>query len=118
MQKDPVRQIIEHVDLIVIKKGEVVEVEVSVHVVGEPFSGTNALQELNALHLSVPATSIPEFVEVNVEGLEDGTQILAGAIVLPKGATLLDDPEQLVIHVVAPRGSAEDEAADAEAAAE
>ena len=118
VQKAPVRQIIEHVDLIVIKKGEVVEVEVSVHVVGEPFSGTNALQELNALHLSVPATSIPEFVEVNVEGLEDGTQILAGAIVLPKGATLLDDPEQLVIHVVAPRGSAEDEAADAEAAAE
>ena len=118
VQKDPVRQIIEHVDLIVIKKGEVVEVEVSVHVLGEPFSGTNALQELNALHLSVPATSIPEFVEVNVEGLEDGTQILAGAIVLPKGATLLDDPEQLVIHVVAPRGSAEDEAADAEAAAE
>ena len=118
VQKDPVRQIIEHVDLIVIKKGEVVEVEVSVHVVGEPFSGTNALQELNALHLSVPATSIPEFVEVNVEGLEDGTQLLAGAIVLPKGATLLDDPEQLVIHVVAPRGSAEDEAADAEAAAE
>ena len=118
VQKDPVRQIIEHVDLIVIKKGEVVEVEVSVHVLGEPFSGTNALQELNALHLSVPATSIPEFVEVNVEGLEDGTQILAGTIVLPKGATLLDDPEQLVIHVVAPRGSAEDEAADAEAAAE
>ena len=118
VQKDPVRQIIEHVDLIVIKKGEVVEVEVSVHVLGEPFSGTNALQELNALHLSVPATSIPEFVEVNVEGLEAGTQILAGAIVLPKGATLLDDPEQLVIHVVAPRGSAEDEAADAEAAAE
>lgn len=118
VQKDPVRQIIEHVDLIVIKKGEVVEVEVSVHVVGEPFSGTNALQELNALHLSVPATSIPEFVEVNVEGFEDGTQVLAGAIALPKGATLLDDPEQLVIHVVAPRGTAEDEAAEAEAAAE
>lgn len=118
VQKDPVRQIIEHVDLIVIKKGEVVEVEVSVHVVGEPFSGTNALQELNALHLSVPATSIPEFVEVNVEGFEDGTQVLAGAIALPKGATLLDDPEQLVIHIVAPRGTAEEEAAEAEAAAE
>ena len=118
VQKDPVRQIIEHVDLIVIKKGEVVEVEVSVHVVGEPFSGTNALQELNALHLSVPATSIPDFVEVDVEGLEDGTQILAGAIALPKGATLLDDPEQLVIHIVAPRGTAEEEAAEAEAAAE
>ena len=118
VQKDPVRQIIEHVDLIVIKKGEVVEVEVAVHVLGEPFSGTNALQELNTLRLSVPATSIPEFVEVNVEGFEDGTQVLAGTIALPKGATLLDDPEQLVVHVVAPRGTAEDEAAEAEAAAE
>lgn len=118
VQKDPVRQIIEHVDLIVIKKGEVVEVEVAVHVVGEPFSGTNALQELNTLRLSVPATSIPGFVEVNVEGFEDGTQVLAGAIALPKGATLLDDPEQLVIHVVTPRGASEDEAAEAEAAAE
>lgn len=117
VQKDPVRQIIEHVDLIVVKKGETVDVEVPVHVVGEPFSGTNALQELNTLRLSAPATSIPENVEVNVEGLEDGTQILAGAVVLPKGATLLDDPEALVIHVVAPRGesAAEEEAGDAAA---
>ncbi|UOQ60327.1 50S ribosomal protein L25/general stress protein Ctc [Leucobacter rhizosphaerae] len=118
VQKDPVRQIIEHVDLIVIKKGEVVEVEVAVHVTGEPFSGTNALQELNTLRLSVPATSIPEFVEVNVEGFEDGTQVLAGAVALPKGATLLDDPEQLVVHVVTPRGAAEDDAAETEDAAE
>lgn len=118
VQKDPVRQIIEHVDLIVIKKGEVVEVEVAVHVTGEPFSGTNALQELNTLRLSVPATSIPEFVEVNVEGFEDGTQVLAGAVALPKGATLLDDPEQLVVHVVTPRGAAEEEATETEAAAE
>ncbi len=118
VQKDPVRQIIEHVDLIVIKKGEVVEVEVAVHVTGEPFSGTNALQELNTLRLSVPATSIPEFVEVNVEGFEDGTQVLAGAVALPKGATLLDDPEHLVVHVVTPRGAAEDDAAETEDAAE
>lgn len=118
VQKDPVRQIIEHVDLIVVKKGETVDVEVPVHVVGEPFSGTNALQELNAIRLSAPATSIPENVEVNVEGLEDGTQILAGAVVLPKGATLLDDPEALVIHVVAPRGESAAEEEAGEAAAE
>ena len=118
VQKDPVRQIIEHIDLIVIKKGETVEIEVPIHVTGESFSGTNALQELNTLHLSAPAASIPENVEVNVEGLEEGAQILAGAIELPKGATLIGDPEQLVVNIVVPRGSAEDEAAAEEAAAE
>ncbi|WP_336991199.1 50S ribosomal protein L25/general stress protein Ctc [Leucobacter sp. VD1] len=116
VQKDPVRQIIEHIDLLVVKQGETVEVEVPVHVIGESFSGTNALQELNTLRLSVPATSIPENVEVNVDGLEDGTQILAGGIALPAGAELLDDADQLVVHVVAPRGAASDD--EAEAAAE
>ncbi|WP_024356876.1 50S ribosomal protein L25/general stress protein Ctc [Leucobacter chironomi] len=117
VQKDPVRQIIEHIDLLVVKQGETVEVEVPVHVTGESFSGTNALQELNTLRLSVPATSIPENVEVSVEGLEEGTQILAGAIALPEGAALLDPEDQLVVHVVAPRGAAGDDAAE-EAAAE
>ncbi|MBK0418486.1 50S ribosomal protein L25/general stress protein Ctc [Leucobacter sp. CSA1] len=120
VQRDPVRQIIEHVDLVVVKKGEAVEVEVPLHIVGTPFSGTNALQELNTLRLNVPATSIPETVEIDVEGLEEGTQILAGAIALPSGATLLDDPEQLVVHIVVPRGAAgdEDEAAETAEAAE
>lgn len=117
VQRDPVRQIIEHVDLIVVKKGDAVEVEVPVHVLGESFSGTNALQELNTLRLSAPATAIPENIEVSVEGFVDGTQILAGEIELPEGVTLLDDAAALVVNVVAPRGtSAEDEAAEAEAA--
>ncbi|WP_053387988.1 50S ribosomal protein L25/general stress protein Ctc [Leucobacter japonicus] len=117
VQKDPVRQIIEHVDLIVVKKGETVDVEVPVHVTGESFSGTNALQELNTLHLSVPATSIPEHIEVSVEGLEEGAQVLAGAIELPKGATLLGDPEQLIVNIVVPRGAAADDEESAEEAA-
>ncbi|XPP26498.1 MAG: 50S ribosomal protein L25/general stress protein Ctc [Leucobacter sp.] len=118
VQRDPVRQIIEHVDLVIVTKGETVEVEVPVHIVGVPFSGTNALQELNTLRLSVPATNIPENVEVSVEGLEAGTQILAGQIELASDETLLEDPEALVVHVVAPRGAAgddEDEAAEAAA---
>ncbi len=114
VQRDPVRQIIEHVDLLVVKKGDKAEVEVPVHVEGEPFSGTSALQELNTLRLIVPATSIPENVVVNVEGLTDGTQILAGQVELPAGAELLDEADALVVNVVAPRGtSAEDEAAEA-----
>ncbi|MEV8337212.1 50S ribosomal protein L25/general stress protein Ctc [Leucobacter sp. NPDC077196] len=116
VQKDPVRQIIEHIDLIVIQQGETVEVEVRVHVTGESFSGTNALQELNSLHLSAPAASIPDSVEVSVEGLEEGAQIHAGDIALPEGATLLGDPQQLVVNIVVPRGAAEDEDETAEAA--
>lgn len=115
VQKNPVLQMIEHIDLVVIKKGETVEVEVPVHIEGTSFSGTNALQELNTLRLSVPATNIPENIVVSVEGLEEGTQILAGQIELASDETLLEDPEALVIHIVAPRGAAgddEDEAAE------
>lgn len=117
VQRDPVRQIIEHVDLVIINKGETVEVEVPIVVVGEPFSGTNALQELNTLRLSVPATNIPEHVEVSVEGLEAGTQIHAGDIKLAGDEKLLDDPQQLVVNVVEPRGPKDDEAEE-EASAE
>lgn len=122
VQRDPVLQIIEHVDLVVVKKGETVEVEVPLHLVGTPFPGTNALQELNTIRLSVPATNIPDNVEVSVEGLEAGTQILVGQLKLASDETLLDDPETLVAHIVVPRGTSEDEdeaeaAEDAEAAA-
>lgn len=106
VQRDPVRQIIEHVDLVVINQGERVEVEVPVHLVGTSFSGTNALLELNTLRLSVPATNIREFLELNVEGLEAGSQITAGDIALASDETLLDDPEQLVVHIVAQRAAA------------
>lgn len=115
VQRDPVRQIIEHVDLLIVKKGETVDVEIPIHVEGEPFSGTTAIQDLNTLRLSVPATSIPESVSVSVEGLEEGTHIVAGDVEIPEGAVLLDDPEHLVVQVIVPRGSVEDEA-DGEAA--
>lgn len=117
VQRDPVRQIIEHVDLIIVKKGEVVEVEVPIVLVGEPFSGTSALQELNTLRLSVPATNIPEHIEVSVEGLEDGARVLAGDLKLASDETLLDEPEALIVQVTLPRGSAADDEAEAEAEA-
>lgn len=116
VQKDPVRQVIEHIDLIVVKKGEKVEVEVPVHITGVPFSGTNALQELNTIRLSVPATNIRDFVEVSVEGLEAGTQIHAGDVQLDSDEVLLDAADALIVQVVAPRGSAADDEAAEEAA--
>src|SRR3954469_13193679 len=101
VQKDPVRQIIEHLDLIVIRKGEKVQVDVPVHVEGEAAAGTNAAQDANTLSLEAEATHIPERIIVNIEGLEAGTQILAKDLTLPEGSTLISDPDTLVINVTA-----------------
>lgn len=115
VQRDPVRQIIEHADLVIIKKGETVLVEVPVVVEGEPFSGSNFLLELGTLALNVPATNIPEHIVVDVEGLEAGTQILVKDIALPEGAAAEDDPEQLVVNIVELKAAAEaDDEGDAE----
>jgi len=111
VQKDPVRQIIEHIDLLVVKKGEKVQVEVPIVVTGESFSGTIVTVEVSSIKLEVEATHIPQHVEVSVEGLEEGAHVLAGAVALPKGAALLDDPELLLVAVSVP---AAEEAAEAE----
>lgn len=102
VQKDPVRQIIEHIDLLVVKKGEKVHVNVPVHVVGESFSGTIVNLDQNSIALEVEATHIPDAVEVSVEGLEEGAQITAGELVLPKGASLTVEPELLVLSITIP----------------
>ncbi|MRX45512.1 50S ribosomal protein L25/general stress protein Ctc [Agromyces kandeliae] len=103
VQKDPVHQIIEHIDLIVIKRGEKVQVEVPVHVEGEPVSGTIADLDAHTLLLEVEATHIPENVVVSVEGLEEGTQLLAKDVELPKGASLITDTDVLVVNVHVPQ---------------
>ncbi|GAB3156273.1 50S ribosomal protein L25/general stress protein Ctc [Microbacterium neimengense] len=117
VQKDPVRQIIEHIDLLVVKKGEKVSVDVPVVVVGEPFAGTIANLDATTVSLEVLATNIPQHVEVDVEGLEDGTHITAADLTLPTGATLVTEPETLVVAVSVPASTlaAEDEIAEADA---
>jgi len=110
VQKDPVRQIIEHIDLVIVKKGEKVAVDVPVHVEGESAPGTIHVQEANVISLEVEATHIPESVSVSIEGLEEGTLVTAADIVLPKGAALLSDAETLVVNVTVPAAPVEDEA--------
>jgi large subunit ribosomal protein L25 len=78
VQRDPVRNLIEHVDLVIVRRGEKVTVEVPLHVTGSPAGDGLATSELNTLSLDVEATAIPESVEVSVEGLEPGSQIHAG----------------------------------------
>lgn len=119
VQKDPVRQIIEHIDLIVVRKGEKVTVDVPVHLDGESYPGTIAMLDAQTISLEVEATQIPENVVVSIEGLTDGAHITAKDIALPAGATLLSDPELLIVGITHPQAaSAADQEADAALAAE
>ena len=95
----PIRPYIEHVDLLVIRRGEKVVVEVGVHITGNAAPGSLVTQELNTLEVEADVSSIPEYVEVSVEGLAVGTQILAGSITMPANTDLRTDPEALVVNV-------------------
>jgi large subunit ribosomal protein L25 len=99
VQKDPVRQIIEHLDLIVVRKGEKVVVDVAVHLVGESASGTSVNHDANTLSIEAEATHIPENIQVSIEGLEEGAQIFAKDVALPQGSTLITDPETMVVNI-------------------
>lgn len=117
VQRDPVRQVVEHIDLIVVKRGEKMTVDVPVVVVGEPFSGTIANLDLATLTIEAEATNIPEHIEVDVEGLEDGTHITAADVKLPAGTSLATDPETLVVAISVPAvAAADEEPAEGEAA--
>ena len=96
----PIRPYIEHVDLLVIRRGEKVAVEVQVLVVGDAAPGTLVTQELNSIELEADVSSIPEQIEVSVEGLRVGTQIQASDVILPEGSELRTEPEILVVNVV------------------
>jgi large subunit ribosomal protein L25 len=117
--RHPLRDYFEHVDLLLVRRGEKVTVEIPVHVVGDAASGTLVLNDLTTLSVEVEALSIPEGLTVDLTGAEAGTQILAGDVTLPAGATLVTDPEALVVAVqVAPTAEeleGETEEAEAEA---
>jgi large subunit ribosomal protein L25 len=96
----PIRRTIQHADLLVVRRGEKVVVEVSVIVEGEAASGTLVTQDANTIEIEAEALSIPENFKVSVEDAEPGTQFTAGQISLPAGVTLISDPEMLVVNVV------------------
>ncbi|MCU1576083.1 MAG: ribosomal protein L25/ral stress protein Ctc [Leifsonia sp.] len=117
VQKDPVLQIIEHLDLIVINKGEKVHVDVPVHVIGESAPGTVADLDAKSLLLEVEATNIPESLRIDITDAEAGTHILAKDVELPKGATLVSDEDILVVAVSVPAAQDLGEAPEVEEAA-
>jgi len=118
IQADPIKGFLEHVDFVAVKKGEKVTVEVPVHTVGEAVKETFVQIENNVITLEAEATHIPEVIEVSIEGAEVGTQILAGQLELPKGSTLVTDPEQLIVNITQAVTAEQVEAELAEAEAE
>jgi len=120
VQKDPVHQIIEHIDLLVVKKGEKIQVDVPLVVTGESAAGTIVNLENTTLAVEAEATHIPQHFEVSVEGLEEGAHVTAADVKLPKGSTLLADPELLIVAISVPAAAeaAEESETVAEATAE
>ena len=101
VQRDAIRGDIEHVDLIEVRSGEKVTVEIPVRVSGAVFPGGLLDQQLVQISVEAEATHLPDGVNVDVEGMEIGTAVHAGDIALPSGTTLVTDPEALVLHVTA-----------------
>jgi large subunit ribosomal protein L25 len=113
----PLKNYIEHVDLLLVRRGEKVVIDVPVVVHGEPASGTLVTQEATSLSVAAEALHIPDHFEISVEGAEAGTQVLAGQVQLPSGVELHTDPEALVVNVVT-SPTAEDMAGDTGESAE
>jgi large subunit ribosomal protein L25 len=116
VQKDPVLRIIEHLDLIVVIKGEKVTVDIPVHIQGESAPGTITNRDATTLSIEAEATHIPESLVVSIEGLEAGAHILAKDVPLPTGSSLLSDPDLLVIAIAEPEEEEEAAAAEGETA--
>jgi large subunit ribosomal protein L25 len=118
VQRDPIRGFLEHVDLVLVRLGEKVTVEINVHIVGEAVPETFVTLEQQTLSVEAEATNIPTGVDVSVAGLTVGSQIHASDVVLPAGVTLVTDGDALVVNVSAATTAEEMEAELAEAEAE
>lgn len=99
IQRNPIKQIIEHLDLLTVRKGEKVTVDVPVHVTGEVAPGNVHNLEMTTISLEAEATHLPTAVEVSIDGRAAGEHIHASDVELPKGTVLLTDAEALVVNI-------------------
>ena len=125
IQRHPVKRQIMHMDLLLVKADEKVDVEVPIEIIGEPMSGLVANQDLLNMEIFAPVIAIPEKIEVSVDGLEDGVVLSVADIKLPEGVEAKTDPEAIVLSVTTPQEveipeapAAEEESTEAEAAEE
>ena len=119
IQRDPIKGFLEHLDLIIVRKGEKVTVDIPVHLVGDPNPDALIVTETSLVSVEAEATHIPEYIEVSIEGINVGDQILAKDLTVPSGSTVLLDDEHLIVNVThAPTAEElEEELAEAEAEA-
>ncbi len=117
IQRDPIKGFLEHLDLIIVRKGEKVTVDIPVHLVGEPGPDALIVTETTTVSVEAEATHIPEALEVSIEGAQVGDQILAKDLVVPSGVTVLLDEDTMIVNVThAPTAEEVDsELAEAEA---
>ena len=117
IQRDPIKGWVEHVDLLTVRRGEKVKVDIPVTIVGEVAPDGLLDQQLVQISVEAEATNIPAGVEVDVEGMAIGAAVHGRDLKLPQGVTLDDEPDVLVLHVLAAPTAAEIEAEIGEAAA-
>ncbi|ACU69125.1 ribosomal 5S rRNA E-loop binding protein Ctc/L25/TL5 [Catenulispora acidiphila DSM 44928] len=118
VQKDPVKRTLEHVDLVLVRSGEKVTVDIPITVTGEVVGGAVLDHSLNNLTVTAEATHIPTGIEVDVDRKEEGFQLFVRDLELPAGSELVTDGDQLVLQVVVTRAEVSEEAAEGEGDAE
>jgi large subunit ribosomal protein L25 len=118
IQRDPIKDTYEHVDLIIVKRGEKVQVDVPVTLVGEAARNTLVVNESNTLAVVAEAMHLPNGFEVSIEGLEAGAQVTAGDVTLPEGTELAVEPDFVLAIVSAAQTAEQLEGGEAEGAAE
>jgi len=101
IQRDPIKDSLEHIDLLIVRRGEKVTVEVRVQLVGEAARETLVMHEQQTLSITAEALHLPESVEASIEGLEAGSRVTAADIRLPQGSELAADPELIIVVVAA-----------------
>lgn len=116
VQRDPIKHSIEHVDLVLVRRGEKVTVDVQIEIEGEAAAGTLVDVIATTVSIEAEATHIPQQIVVSVEGAEVGTQITAADLQLPAGASVQVDPETLIVNVTNVPTATEEEGEAAEGA--
>ena len=116
IQRDPIKGFLEHIDLIIVRKGEKVTVDIPVHITGEADADALVVTETSTISVEAEATHIPEYVEVSIEGAKVGDQILAKDLTVPSGSKILLDDDALIVNIThAPTADElEEELAEAE----
>ena len=117
VQRDPIRGTIEHVDFVTVRRGEMVQVDISVLTTGDPQTGTVVTVGLQTITVSADAMNLPESVHVDVTDAEPGFHLLAGQLELPAGVVLITDPDLVAVAVTETHLAEEVEAAELEVGA-